>query len=451
MSTLNSDNYSNHRPMTMIYQDFDIIPEGQADRTAAVLIGSRGKLTINTGKTSKANPALYDAAGKLKKQELILIRGMNDIYKYLCNIDIDGSSADKEIDDNNYLAKAAQFALTAGNGEAFYCICTDFYEELTEGSPTKNESLDRALNVMANTDKTMFVCPIIDGGEDLYKVISKCVECSKPGVQKWKRCYIGVPSEYKTADSVVVCKTASAVADWIKTIASKEGATLGDEAKRRTCFIWSAGAQCITATDSGNISPSPIDHKYIAAGVAALRASILPQQGLSRRTLPWIYQIQDAWSMSTQDMDDIATNGVFVITQDDPDSEVYVRHQLTNDLSRGILFYEDSVGVNVDDICYGLKDIIKGYIGQRNNTEDTLIEIKNKVIDYLLGLTSTGASIEARRIGPQLKDVDLDSLVVKIDDNFLDRVIISVDVVVPIPLNQIHVHLNAFGTLPSES
>ena len=111
------------------------------------------------------------------------------------------------------------------------------------------------------------------------------------------------------------------------------------------------------------------------------------------------------------------------------------------------MYYEDSVGVNADTICYGLKDLVKPYIGQRNNNQETLVELKNRVADYLLGLTSTGVSLESRRIGPQIKEVDLNSLIVKLDDNFKDRVIISVDVVLPIPLNQVRVHLNAFASL----
>ena len=111
------------------------------------------------------------------------------------------------------------------------------------------------------------------------------------------------------------------------------------------------------------------------------------------------------------------------------------------------MYYEDSVGVNVDVICYGIKDIVKPYIGQRNNTQATLIEIRNRVTDYLLSLTNTGVSLEERRIGPQISRVDLNSIIVQLDKDLKDRVIISFDIEVPLPLNTVVVHVNAFADL----
>ena len=448
MSTLDINNYSNHRPMTMIYQNLDIVSEGTADRTAAVLIGSRGTLTYNKPSAStdaekekqrvEENPALFDSSGNIKKQELILIRSTSDVYKYLCN-----SNTSVAITSND-LAKAALFALTANGGDPFYCIPTDTYTYIEESDAApKTESWDSAIKVLKNNDRTMFVCPITDDTNDIAKVIQACVECSKPDTQKWKRCYVGVESNSESNPPV----DADSIESWINTI-KIDNATLSYEAKQRTCFVWAPEAKCATTSEDGQIKEETISNTKIAAGITALRASILPQQGLSRRTLPWIYKVPGAYASYDEDaLNKIAVNGVFIVTQDDPDSEVYIRHQLTNDLSRGILYYEDSVGVNVDTICYGLKDIVKGYVGQRNNTNETLLEIKNRVADYLLSLTSTGVSIDARRIGPQITQVDLDSLIVKLDDNFKDRVLISVDIVVPVPLNQIRVHLNAFVSM----
>lgn len=574
MSTLDINNYSNHRPMTMIYQNLDIVSEGSADRTAAVLIGSQGKPGFNGAKTEslfdgKTEPGIY-----IKNNPgLILIRSQADIDRKLRNKSGSFTTPTNDAGENP-LADAAEIALVAGGGDPFYCITTTifdykpvietkynkscfvyqnkegtityyksenvFYKEKSDKSGLEevasvdennlvevreleaNENWDSAKKVLKNNDRTLFVCPITRNIELQKGIISACEELSQPDIQRWKRCYIGLAtntfslSSYNDKNNGFFVKAASSEAGTKITDEAFKGSKayykVGEEFKllyedeeldipltidrcgydsdgiyyysgydqdgnvkaieaknlkaneiyyqtlvnklasdqgQRTCLIWSPGAYSVYANKDGELVENRMPPEQLAAGITALRASILPQQGLSRRVLPWIYQIPASWGEFDQQMlDQIATTGgVFIVTQDDPDSEVYIRHQLTSDLNRGILYYEDSVGVNVDTICYGLKDIVKGYVGQRNNTSDTLLEIKNRVADYLLSLTSTGVSIDARRIGPQISQVDLESMIVKLDDNFKDRVIISVDIVVPVPLNQIHVHLNAFASL----
>ena len=201
-------------------------------------------------------------------------------------------------------------------------------------------------------------------------------------------------------------------------------------------------------SDKGELKETYLDAKYNAILYAAQRAAQLPQQGMSRKTISAISKIPNCYlKFDKESLNKIAVKGITILAQDDEDSEVYVRHQLTNDLSRGIMYYEDSVGVNVDVICYGIKEIVKPYIGQRNNNQATLIEIRHRVTDYLLGLTNTGVSLEERRIGPQISRVDLDSIIVQLDKNLKDRVIISFDIEIPLPLNTVVVHVNAFADL----
>jgi hypothetical protein len=468
----------------MIYQNLEIVPEGTADRTAAVLIGSQG--SVHQYETQKG---------------LIQIRSLEDIDSKLRNKGKDGTLPDQK---GNVLADCAEIALVAGGGEPFYCIST-----MIGGK----EDWDSALKVLKNNDRTMFVCPVTNVANDLIEVSNTCLTLSKEDTQKWKRCYIGLESNafdedgkvqtyqeisatdssnikalytkdsdgeyyilytdaaYKTlltsaqlfkdkdkeSEKTVTYYYKTGTNDTVEKTLTLTSSTkvyynlvtrFAEDAGQRTCLIWSAGAKSAYATETGVHDDDILSAQQVAAGITALRASILPQQGLSRRTLSWIYSIPEAYTkFDTQSLNRIAVEGVFIVTQDDEDSDVYIRHQLTNDLTRGILYYEDSVGVNADTICYGLKDLVKPYIGQRNNTQETLVEIKNRVADYLLGLTSTGVSLDARRIGPQIKEVDLNSLIVRLDDNFKDRVIISVDVVLPVPLNQVHVHLNAFVSL----
>ena len=424
MSTLDKQTYEMHRPLTMVYQNIDIVAEGSTDRTALVLIGSQGAIQQNA--SGAENPGYYT-----KNPGLILIRSQADINKKLRNAASDTATPPEG--SNNVLAECAEIALIAGGGEPFYCITTTVNGK-DEEEGTRDGWLE-AEKILKNNDRTMFVCPLDD--TKAAAIAKTCMELSSAENQKWKRCYIGLASDTFTVSN-------GSVTGAVTSLTAKE--------KQRTCFIWSPGAEIVTVDDFGNTKTEALTHHELASGVAALRASVLPQQGLSRRTLPWVYTVPKAYTnFDTDSLNEIAVKGVFIVTQDDPDSDVYIRHQLTNDMSHGILYWEDSVGVNVDTICYGLKDIVKSYIGQRNNTQETLVEIKNRVTDYLLSLTSTGVSIDARRIGPQIKEIDLNSLIVKLDDTFKDRVLISVDIVVPIPLNQVHVHLNAFASFAEAS
>lgn len=536
MSTLNIDNYENHRPKSLIYQNLEIVNEGPADRTNLVLIGATGIPTTEDG--------------------LLYITNLNDVYKKL-------NGGSETIPSTNILANAAVMALTAGGGDSFYCIKAESGTESTvvtgPTSVTKNitsagqdyyfgttttivsatavttgvgtagggttvtttttkvvkytdtgmqvsstsitddpvtttaasgvvngvvttttttevicgaiqanggykqttnttvvkksiagdneasANYTSAIRVLSNNDRTMFVVPLTYD-LTLQKLVKSAVTAlSTEGIQKWKRCYCPVQADPVASKDVIQNSTTpSAIAATIAAMSSGTSAATN----QRVVNVWCPGAYIATTDNNGSVTTTILNNLMVTAGIAALRASILPQQGLSRKTISWIYNIPNAYIKFDQaSLDAIAVSGCFIITQDDEDGDCYVRHQLTTDLTRGVLYYEDSVGVNVDTICYGLKDIVAPYIGQYNNTDQTLTEIRNRVVDYLLSLTNTGISADERRIGPQISSVDLESIVVKLDDNFKDRVIIGADIVVPLPLNQIHVHLNAFASL----
>lgn len=321
------------------------------------------------------------------------------------------------------------------------------------------EDWDTALKVLGNSDRMMFVCPLTYDPAISVKVKLKGLELSSPDVQRWKRTYQGIPADPTNQKDNLNDLRGLTSANRVKSIIdgiSAYSAGLSDEANQRSINVWSAGAYnyALNAV-TGKIETTSVPNMYIAAGVAALRAASLPQQGLSMKELSWVSSIPDNYMLFDKtDLNAIAVGsstdsgvGTMIIAQDDEGSNPYIRHQLTGDLTRGILYYEDSVGVNVDTICYGIKDIIKPYIGQRNNTQTTLVEIRNRITDYLLDLTNTGVDLDSRRIGPQINAVDLESIVVRLDSDLRDRVVCSFDIEVALPINTIKVHVNAYADL----
>ena len=415
MSTLDINQYENHRPHSLIYQNLQVVPEVSPDKNSLVIIGP------SAGQFDTAN-----------YKGLTAITSTSDIDKKILGKD---SNEPVEVEENNYLYEAAQYALGAGGGKAFYVINVE--------DPAEKADWQKAFIPLKTTDRTLFVVALTYDTEILKELSKVCNDLSSAENQKWKRLYIG-PHANGTSGEIsteTVAVIATNLSNFTSAIVESE------DAKARTNFIWSAGSY-VFKTENGELKEKYLDGMYNAVLYAAQRAAQLPQQGMSRKTIPSISKIPNCYLLfDKESLNEIAIKGITILAQDDEDSEVYVRHQLTNDLSHGIMYYEDSVGVNVDVICYGIKDIVKPYIGQRNNNQATLIEIRNRVTDYLLGLTNTGVSLEERRIGPQISRVDLDSIIVQLDKDLKDRVIISFDIEIPLPLNTVVVHVNAFADL----
>ena len=415
MSTLDINQYENHRPHSLIYQNLQVVPEVSPDKNSLVIIGP------SAGQFDTAN-----------YKGLTAITSTSDIDKKILGKD---SNEPVEVEENNYLYEAAQYALGAGGGKAFYVINVE--------DPAEKADWQKAFIPLKTTDRTLFVVALTYDTEILKELSKVCNDLSSAENQKWKRLYIG-PHANGTSGEIsteTVAVIATNLSNFTSAIVESE------DAKARTNFIWSAGSY-VFKTENGELKEKYLDGMYNAVLYAAQRAAQLPQQGMSRKTIPSISKIPNCYLLfDKESLNEIAIKGITILAQDDEDSEVYVRHQLTNDLSHGIMYYEDSVGVNVDVICYGIKDIVKPYIGQRNNNQATLIEIRNRVTDYLLSLTNTGVSLEERRIGPQISRVDLNSIIVQLDKDLKDRVIISFDIEIPLPLNTVVVHVNAFADL----
>jgi hypothetical protein len=84
---------------------------------------------------------------------------------------------------------------------------------------------------------------------------------------------------------------------------------------------------------------------------------------------------------------------------------VFVRHQLTTDTDNGILYWEDSIGVNMDDLGFQVKDKFANYRGRKNVNERTrqaaeddlfqiAVDASQGVVDDILGSQITGFSDE---------------------------------------------------------
>jgi hypothetical protein len=178
----------------------------------------------------------------------------------------------------------------------------------------------------------------------------------------------------------------------------------------------------------------------LSCGVAGLRSSVVPQQGLTNSQLlgvddiPMTYQYFNSDQLSV-----IASYGVYIIAMDEASGAAYIRHQLTTDIE-SLLTREDSIGTNVDAMAYYFLDRLAVYIGKYNNTpafRQLLRTTLNDAIGYLSGGGSTPASNPD--IGSQL----ISGTITKLETvpGAQDTVVIVLGLVVPSPVNVLDVTL----------
>jgi len=203
---------------------------------------------------------------------------------------------------------------------------------------------------------------------------------------------------------------------------------------RRACNVWCEGGTRLIGS-----TLTTIPSRFLACEVAGLRCAALPQQGLTNFEIKGVTDAASMYTRYTPDeLDTIASNGVWIITQDVESGTIFNRHQLTTDSSNGSLYYEDSVGVNLDNISYQFKDRFSPYIGKNNVTSRFLQRLRSEAFDILNSATQADLDLE---IGPQLNGFD--NLVVEADATQKDTINIAGDLLMPIPGNTIVVDLNA--------
>lgn len=236
--------------------------------------------------------------------------------------------------------------------------------------------------------------------------------------------------------SIIKPNTAENQASYVIDIAKAAG-------NRRGSLIW---CDSPVGVDSSGTSFA-IHPKFIAAEVAALRSATAPQLGLSRTVLNSVSECPAMYAKYKRTLlNQIASNGVMIITQENEGGDVFIRHQLTTDSDDGSLFYEDSVGVNVDNLSFKIKDVLDKYVGRRNVTPTTLGTIRHDVFRILEDArTTTIADLE---IGPQIinfydEEGRVGKVTVKSHPTFKDRILVKVRVAIPLPMNVIEVEIEA--------
>lgn len=204
---------------------------------------------------------------------------------------------------------------------------------------------------------------------------------------------------------------------------------------RRCSLVWSDKA--IKEID-GKIIVMP--NKYLAATIAGIGSAVVPQAPITHTEITTVDSAVRMYTKYTQkDLDNIAKDGVLIVTQDAKGLPCYIRHQLTTETDKGVMYYEESCTRNLDNISYAIVDVLEKFIGRANVTPSALAAVKRDTIMTLNAFTEDSPS---DLIGPSL--IRWDNLSVKQDATFKDRVIVKVDLFLPLPLNNIKVYEMAY-------
>lgn len=239
------------------------------------------------------------------------------------------------------------------------------------------------------------------------------------------------PIESQTQPVAVELVKRDSVANTIEYV----GATAKKYSSRRASVVFCDGG---TTIEDDRVVVVP--NRFLAAEIAGISSAVVPQQSITHTVIQGINKASNMYSRyTTAQLDDIASQGVLIVTQDTKGSDCYIRHQLTTEMDKGNLYFEESCTRNLDNISYALADIVNGYIGKANVTTSALRAIK---IDITAALTEFTQNATDDMVGPSL--VDWDGLEVYQDPKFKDRVIVNVNLYLPLPLNNIKLFAMAY-------
>jgi len=244
---------------------------------------------------------------------------------------------------------------------------------------------------------------------------------------------------YAESGTVTSINTATAIelikADKVANTIEYVGAVAHKYATRRASVVFCDGG---TTTEDDRVVEVP--NRFLAAEIAGISSAVVPQQSITHTVIQGINKASRMYSRyTTAQLDDIAASGVLIVTQDTKGTDCYIRHQLTTEMDKGNLYFEESCTRNLDNISYALADIVNKYIGKANVTTAALRSIK---IDITAALTEFTQNSTDDMVGPSL--VDWDGLEVYQDPKFKDRIIINVNLYLPLPLNNIKLYAMAY-------
>lgn len=154
----------------------------------------------------------------------------------------------------------------------------------------------------------------------------------------------------------------------INELVEKVGGFSASLANKRTNNVF--GGESIEVTFSGSRMVLPFFFMNVA--ISAMDTALGMVEPLSQREVPVVAKINGP-RFRPGDWNKLASKGVWIVTQEDPNAAPVIRHQLTTDQSGVAESEEYSIVKNQDAVTVRFEDRLKPYAG-RNNITDGYIE-----------------------------------------------------------------------------
>lgn len=176
---------------------------------------------------------------------------------------------------------------------------------------------------------------------------------------------------------------------------------------------------------------------YIAAAAVAGQASgVVPQQGHTNLELAGFDDVSRTTEFLTQpQLNELASAGVYIITQDPRSGKVYTRHELSTNMT-DVNTRELMVTKNVDAMSYVYLRTLEPFIGISNVTPTMRDRLDTEIQATTTYLKTNGF---LPRLGSQL----IDGRIVQLERHpvLRDRIVAVLELEIPYPLNNIQLHL----------
>ncbi len=219
---------------------------------------------------------------------------------------------------------------------------------------------------------------------------------------------------------------------WRNLTATEEAAEVAKQAgawgDRRIRAVWPDRVE-----DGGDV----FEGYHLCATLAGLTSGVLPHQGLTNLEITGYTNMnRTIQKFNRTQLDAMAVAGVWIVTQDPVEGDVYTRHAVTTADYDDLNKREEMITRNVDSISFRFKDHFKPYIGVTNITPTTLEILTLEAKTLLTVLKTTNVTVN---LGAQLIDGDL--VEVRQHLTLKDNVLMTINLTVPYALNVLAVRL----------
>lgn len=176
---------------------------------------------------------------------------------------------------------------------------------------------------------------------------------------------------------------------------------------------------------------------HLCAALAGLASGVVPQQGLTNVTISGFDDLSRTTGLFNRtQLNTMAENGVWIVTQSLQSGEVFSRHAVTTADNSLINEREEVITRNLDSISFFFLELFSPYIGVSNITDSLLSILQSEMRAGIQALRSRNF---VQILGGQLIDGEISRL--RAHATLKDRVVAVLNLTLPYPLNNLELHL----------